>query len=886
MREPKAYRVAADYARGSIEQPPGWYLRRKQARKGAPAVRYARALSVASAGTASHARELRSPRLNRPALIALLLAVVSVLLIVGEVVSGWHVLHATGLFTALAAKKYVWANAAVALGVTAIAVFAPGRARWLAVLAPGVFLAGVILATAVGGGAAGAILMALLTMGALWDTGERLLRLVGAAQLARNALVAWLAGIGPWGLTITLLGRLYAVKWWTVGAIVIVVGTVGLFRLGRAILGRREEILREIGDSPLTLASTGLILLTAGWAAIYSAAPELQYDALYGKAALPEAWARSGHIGSIARHVQFEITGWFQVIATPGHLFGATAIGRYLQLVGLLCAAAAIWWWGRRHGALGPLAALAVAVTPHLIWQSSTADDDLLLALCALAMCVAIVETMRRSDTGSGSAFALGLMAGSAPSLKLHLVPLFAFLTLGWLFATRALPALPRRISAAVGGAAITGLPPLILRWIDSGNPILPAYNNIFRSSYWLPINEQANFPFWMHPGSFGFVKAVWDAVVDPDKMAEASPPGAFGLLIGAIVAAVLLGWLGRERSRADRVVWFALIPALIFWWISLRYLRYLLPVGFVSVALLLMLTSAIRLGRRTRAAAVASAAVLVAAAFPVTISQFFNVPSHKPPVYAAIGKWSASSYESDALPERTALLAFNRLAPAHANVATSAYERSWLTGSRDLYNLHYEPAPLMELHGPLPRTGDEALRALKRIGIGWLLLTEADRLQGQTGWLSQVITTHGQDEFSARGWDLYRLTAKPRVPRPVSSCDRVEDGVPSCWLGSRTAGDGLRVSATRLVRTCPGQTIVLSVTQDSAPTSVPVLIRFNADPATGTQPGFAAPGTTQRIYATAPINASVAEVIIGTAPGATITRATIGRLGRECPAA
>lgn len=847
-------------------------------------VRYPRALPVAPAGIDAPPHELGSSRPSRAALLAATIAIVSIALIVAEAISGWHDLHSTEFFTSLAAKKYVWANAAVALLTTLIALFAPGRLRWLAVIGPGIFLGGVLLVTATAGGAALAMVMALLTMAAFWDTGERLLRRIGADGLAANVLVAWLAGIGPWALATMFLGRIYLLKWWTIGLVLIVVGAIGLFRLARLLFARRSAILGEVGSSPAGLASLGLMMLTAGWAAIYTAAPELQYDALYGKAALPEAWARSGHLGSLANHVQFEIAGWFQVLATLGHLFGATAIGRYLQLVGLFCAAAAVWWWGRRHGLLGPFAALAVLVTPQIFWQTSTADDDLLLALCALAFAIAIVETVRRREASARVAFALGLLAGCGPSLKLHLVPLFALLILGWLWVTRAQPGFARRLGATVGGALITGLPPFVLRWIDSGNPVLPAYNNIFRSPDWLPVNENLNLPYWVHPGSFGPFKAVWDAVVEPDKMAEASPPGAYALLVGVIVIAVLLGWLGRDRTRASRIVWFALIPALIFWWTTLRYLRYLLPISFVSVALLIMLTAGFSFGARTRNLGIAGMTALVIACFPVTISEFWNVPDHKPPVYAAIGKWSSSSYEDAALPERGALLAFNRLSPRNAHVATSAYERSYLTGGRDLYNLHYEPLPLMELHGPPPTNGNEAIVDLKRIGIGWLLVSENDRLQEQPGYLSQVITLHGKDEYSARGWDLYRLVAHPPAPRPASACDTRATGVPSCWGGPRGSHGELGVSVTRTLPACPGQTIVLTISQPAGEAPIPALIHFNVTSAEGVQPGTTFPGSTQRIYATAPPGASVVQVVIGSpSPGSVVSHATIGRLGAEC---
>jgi hypothetical protein len=834
-----------------------------------------------------HRHDQRSDHPSRVANgLALVLALVCLVLLGAQVSFGWSVLHSNGLFTALAAHKYVWANALAAVLVAAVAIVGRGRWRWLAVIGPGAYLLAILLATAIPGGQILAMVTAIFTMAALWDTGERLLRRLGAVSLSRIALVAWLAGIGPWSLGIVILGRVSLVKWWTVGILLVVTGTIGSVRLGARVLANRRSIAREVGGSAMTLASAGLILLTLGWVAIYTAAPEIQFDALYAKAYLPELWARTGHIVSSLQHVQFAITGWFQVLATSGHLLGATAVGRYMQLIGLVCAASAVWWWGRRHGAIGPLAAVAVVVTPHLLWQASTAYDDLLLALCALAFCVAIVESLRAPQVGQarGLAFALGLMAGSGPSLKLHLVPLFAFLLLGWIAAGRASGSITRRFGYAAVGAAITGLPPLVLRWIDTGNPVLPAYNNIFRSRYWLPVNEKLNFPFWPHPGAFGPISVIWKAVVEPKLMTEDAPPGAFGVLIGATVIALLLGWLGRDRARAARVVWIALIPAIVFWWVSFRYLRYLLPISFVSVALVLMLTSDVTLTKRSLRVGILGVTLATIASFPVTISQFWNVPTHKPPVYAAIGRWKASSYEEAAFSERPAILAFNRLAPRGARMATTAFERVWFTQERDFYSLDYEMTPLIELQGPLPTTGDTALRAMRKLGVGWVLVTGADRLLNEPGYLSQVLTAHGKIEFSERGWDLYRLVDRPPRPIPLSACDRAGHGVPACWGGPRTADGGLIVSATRTVPVCAGETLAVSLAEAQGGGPASVFIEFTGgNPQDGVQPGEVVPGHPQWIYATTPSGVTSASIIVNPTGGAKIISASIGRLGRSC---
>ncbi len=812
-------------------------------------------------------------------------AVACLTLLAVEVASGWHVLHSSEFFTALAAHKYVWANTLAAVFVSLFAVLAPGRWRWLAVIGPGLYLLGVLAATAILGGQALAMIAAFMTMAALWDTGERLLRFLGADLLSHNALVSWLAGVGPWSLGFLALGRVSLLRWWTVGILLTVLGLIGCMRLATRISAHRSSIAREL-DSPLSLASAGLILLTCGWAAIYTAAPEIQYDALYGKAFLPELWATTGHVGSLAQHVQFEITGWFQVLATYGHLLGAPATGRYLQLVALPCTAAAVWWWGKRHGALGPIAAVAVVITPHIFWQTTTADDDLLLALAALGFCMAVVESLR-TDPGPnlrGVAFALGLMAGTGPSLKLHLAPLFACLLLGWIALGRSSRTVSKRFGYAALGAAVTAVPPMVMRWIDSGNPILPAYNNIFRSPYWPHVNEQANLPYWVHPGTFGPIEAIWSAAIKPTLMQEAAPPGAFGVLIGAVIVAVLLGWLGHDRSRATKVVWIALIPALVFWWASLRYLRYLLPISFVSVALVIMLASAVNLGRRARVMSICALALAVAASFPVTISQYWNVPAHKPPVYAALGHWKAASYLESAFTDYPSIMAFNRLSPANAQVATDAFQRVWLTDKRDLFNLHYEIVPLMEIHGPTtsPMTGDQAFADLRKLGIKWILVTEDDRVLREPGYLSQVLTTHGADEFSERGWDLYRLVSNPPRPVPLSACDQSRGMVPSCW-GIPTTND-LTTSVSRSIHVCPGETLAVNVNQAPGGAPSAVLVQFAGEnPADDIQPGATVPGTEQTIYATAPPGAIKASVTLGPSPGAKIVSANIARAGKSC---
>ena len=365
--------------------------------------------------------------------------------------------------------------------------------------------------------------------------------------------------------------------------------------------------------------------------------------------------------------------------------------------------------------------------------------------------------------------------------------------------------------------------------------------------------------------------------------MAEVVPPGAYGLLIAAVVLALLFGWMGRDRARATRVLWIALIGAAIFWWVDFRYLRYLLPACFVAIVLMVMLTSGVRLGRRTSGLLLAAVAILAVAAFPVAVAQYWNVPTRKPPVYAAVGHWSEESYLSDGFTERPTILAFNRLSPRHARMISDAYERVWLRPERDLYSLHFEVPTLIKLQGA-SLNGAQAFTALRKLGIEWAHVTGVDRHLFQPGYLSELLTAHGQPVVSEEGWDLYRLVPSPATPRALSACDVQRSGIGGCW--GVPAGPALTTGVTRTVSACPGELVALSVKQAPGGPPTPLSIHFiGGNPATSIQLGEALPGSRERIYATAPPGTVAAQVTISPVAGGRIVSASLGSVGRGCSA-
>jgi hypothetical protein len=703
------------------------------------------------------------------------IAVLLGLFLVGaEIDSALRVINVPAGLTAKPARIEVGLYALAALAIAAAAIFLPSRLRALAVVGPGLALSGVLVASAILAPQIRSMVLALLAMCALWFTGRALLQALGARRLANHVAVAWLAGIAPLSLLTLLLGRLSIFRWWDMGLLVLGLGVMGAVRAGRLAWQRRRRVAEEVLATPLTAAGAGVVLLALAVVAIYAAAPEVEFDPLYAKAYLPLLWAHTGTIGPLTRHIQLNITGWFQVVAAWGDLFGGVATGRYLQLFALGGAAAIVWSWARRFNGLGPVAAAAVVITPAVFWQGTTADDDLLLAVAAFALTVAALEAYRlHSDrepppVGAGGvgvvSLALGLLAGTGISLKSHLIPLSLLVLGGWIVGGRRSRTVLRRLAYGAIGAVVTAGPPLILRWIDTGNPVFPAYNNIFKSPYWLPINEKLNFPFWPTAGILGPVKAIWQGVFHPGLMNEAAPPGSFAIPVVVVLAAILIGWCFRRRHPGALLVWGAVVLAAGAWWIEFRYLRYLLPIAFAAGALLLAVLPQPRLscaGLKLTAAGVALAA---GASFAVVEAMFWNVPNQRVPVSAAFGRWSPSAYLTTEFPERAAILAFNRISPPHSIYVTGqglqAFERAWLTGGRDLY-ASWELNDLLQIKRPVPRTGNQSWARLRSRGVDWVLVNPSDPTLADYPWLLKTVQGHGQLRFSANGWNLYQLVMR-----------------------------------------------------------------------------------------------------------------------------
>ena len=300
----------------------------------------------------------------------------------------WRLYHKPGFLGAAEAHQVLLFQALLVGVVVGAGVLLPRRwARCIPAIAFGAVV-GVAVVVAIGSRVGWSILTAGLTLAAMWAIGSGLVRraVPDLRPLRRQPLAVMALGYVIVGLAVFGLGRISALHWWTIGVPTLLVGSAGLWSLLRTALRRRSPLIAAVTETRFSIVVGSLLIFQAGWAILWAAAPEIQFDALAGKVWLPEVWARTGEIGFSLLHPVANDSGLGFFAAVPSHTLGAHDAGRFLQYFLGVFLVGAVWHFGKAFGqSVGPLLAVIVGFTPHLLWQMSTANDDLLLACSWLA---------------------------------------------------------------------------------------------------------------------------------------------------------------------------------------------------------------------------------------------------------------------------------------------------------------------------------------------------------------------------------------------------------------------------------------------------------------------------------------------------------------------
>ena len=213
-------------------------------------------------------------------------------------------------------------------------------------------------------------------------------------------------------------------------------------------------------------------------------APEIEYDALWYHLWLPQRWLSAGQpVDIVEEYVSLYPLFWQLVYGLAMTLGGAGA-AKLLHFACLPLVAAATWLLTSRifPGANAWLAAALAVASPLMIWEGTTAYNDLALAwYLTLA-----VYALSRCDASQDRRWAViaGVMLGASLAIK-HLA-LLACVAIALVAAVHLLTAGPGvrrhwRTAVLVAAIAVSIPAPWYARaYVHSGNPFFPDLYSVF----------------------------------------------------------------------------------------------------------------------------------------------------------------------------------------------------------------------------------------------------------------------------------------------------------------------------------------------------------------------------------------------------------------------
>ena len=455
---------------------------------------------------------------------------------------------------------------------------------WTVLAAAGALLGAILVAGRAA--AAFAVVLWLVLLG--WALGERALRLLFRGAPPRDAEAALLAvglALGLYSHAILGLALLGLLDRWLVAALLAGL-SIACWRdlLGKARLAARlvPEIVRRSADPAAAGFALPLLAILVGWAVlvlILAVAPETTFSSLNYHLALPRTYIdQRGFVLT-----PYDVQSWVYLGAEMSYLLGMLLVdqvaAKLTNVAFLLLTAGAVLafgtaWLARRAGVL---AAALYATAPIVAWEASTTYVEVALAFYGLLAGIAAHRWL--VDRRAAWLIAAGLLMGFALSTKVN--ALFLAAPLGALVGVIALAdrrrTLGRRLlPPLVFGAAflLAGAPWPLLRYAQTGNPVFPFYNEVFRS----PLStegRQAAVP------GYGFdyrdlvslARLPWDVTFRSDRHGSTvSSTVGLGLLVAP------LALLARPRTRSVLFVAALALLFYLFWAFTLRFIRFLVP--------------------------------------------------------------------------------------------------------------------------------------------------------------------------------------------------------------------------------------------------------------------------------------------------------------------
>jgi 4-amino-4-deoxy-L-arabinose transferase-like glycosyltransferase len=633
---------------------------------------------------------------------------------------------------------------------------------------------------------------------ASWAVGELIVAALGLAQASpgERQIVALTLGFGA--LSMCSL----AAAWAGVYRPSTVAQIIGVFlaagATAHAVNRHRSDVEPTTAEplfawaakpSGLDKAWLLLVFLSLSFAFVGALAPETEYDALWYHLNLPRLWLDAGRPVDVVQEYPSLYPMTWELVYGAGLAMGGAIAAKLLHFGCLLILATTVAMaWRLYAPSCSPWVAVGLLVTaPTVLWEATTAYDDLAIAMFASVACYALARFARTGHSSwlTASAIEFGLAASTK---HLGLVALTAAsAVLVWDCRRRqvAFRSVARSVITLGTVAIVLPLPWYVRAWSGSGNPFFPEMYGVFGggpATRWDIVANQGLTAFKSHfglgHGPAALARLPWDVTVHAALFG-----GSFGPLWLILIPGCLLG---SRNGRGAARVGMGVLVYLAVWAspVSSFQLRFLVPVAGALALLaadgwrrLIVESDEIRLAVRQTA----GIALLVVACLnlpPFTALQeadrvqYQNWLTHvmrTVPAAVVTGRESEAQYLARVLPSSSVWQYANEHLPMNAAVLT-------FTEGDNLYShrTRFQYDSVLARPAIWTATSDgDVFTALQRLHIGYVifdrrLLTrlESARLPIADEHIQRACTTLYED----RRYRLCRLASLSGGAPPRSS--------------------------------------------------------------------------------------------------------------------
>jgi dolichyl-phosphate-mannose-protein mannosyltransferase len=682
-----------------------------------------------------------------------------------SVAANWYAVTVVALYVAAAVAVASVTDQFAIPGVVAVFSVIAIAATLAATRPPSAFASVVattlvLLVIAAAGGAvwsvATVLALALLAHAIGWRIAPHV---EGAEQteLVASRIALGAGAISYFVLVLGLLGVL------TIPAVAVVLAGLAVISF-REVVDSCRAVVRFARGVNRTAKATPLGVLACFWAVllfIETVAPEIQYDALSYHLGLPRVWLAAGRMLEVPEQPQSYYYLGADLNFALAMLFGGQTAARLVSLGFLAVGALALYGAGRSMVAprVGAVAAMLFVATPAVAWGATTTYVDDILAAYVLLATLAAFRAARTGD--HRTAWLAGAFAGLAVATKLtaviFVVPLAMVVLLARIVLRRSLLAGSGPFVHFAAAATILSAPWPLLRLLQTGNPVFPLLNGVFRSPLWPAQNETFNLrEFGIGLDPLSLLRLPIAITVDARPFVEAMS----GPVIGLGVLLLPLAFARRKDVLLLPFLASSAIGALVAWTFTAQYLRYLIP----ALGPLSLLAACALVPQRESARPLLRAlpVLIVIAGLPLWFATFWNIPE-KLPLGVALGLEPRSSYLARILPTYGALAA---LALAPDASATRLVLVSAQGGRGDDEDRLYAPGQVETKSSRraqiLFSSGDEetALEWLRGHAVTHVLVNRAGAgaLENAAITRASFLSRIGTLEYASGGVELYRL--------------------------------------------------------------------------------------------------------------------------------